>query len=84
MDEDEPPRKLHRVTFELEIYVMAINAEDARQAAQECMPEDLSNAGCWVDAEIPSLASIPQELRESLPWNSDDDRTVEQIIQGEA
>jgi hypothetical protein len=83
-DDDDQPQKLYRVTLELEAYVMAADATEAKEVAQDIGIDDWVACDISVDTELPSLASVPVESRENVPWGSYDDRTVGQIIGEEA
>lgn len=75
----KPEKKLFRVDIEAEIYVMALDELDALRRAKSGMRDlNIHDVG-WAHPVKPG-AIIDSEQGEAQPYNSDDDRTVDEIV----
>jgi hypothetical protein len=63
------PKKLYEV--EIVAYVMAENEEDARYI-------NIDTGSC--DIDVNEADEVPEHWLDALPFNSDDDKTISQIL----
>ena len=71
-------KKLYVVDLEHSVYVMAESEEDAEQTAIRGIREYGDTPR--VTASEARSGPIPRDWRNSIPFGSDDDRTVEDLI----
>lgn len=73
-------KRLYRVTFEHELLVLADDVATAERLAERVMrlgDEDPIMSSCH---EVTRKDGLDGEALRSIPWGSDDDRTVQQLI----
>jgi hypothetical protein len=70
---------LYKAIVEIDMIVEAKSQEEAIHVARQNAHEETDHAHVRC-REVESIKDVPMEWRNSIPWGSDDDSTVQEVL----